>query len=149
MKQLVQSASLRPSTLPSCSVRFQGDAGLPEVTIYPSDKLRYSFVGEQKRPQDVLHDCGVKLMYFANTRTLWVKEDNHSIIRVVLRDGTTTGLLLQAALLQIDSSVQSIPNTKPALAGGNYVTCLKRSFKQFCHKTNQKQTEKIFRPHST
>jgi hypothetical protein len=57
-------------------------------------------------------------MYFANTRTLWVKEDNHSIIRVALRDDTSTGLSLQVAPLPIESSVQSIPNTKPALAGG-------------------------------
>jgi hypothetical protein len=57
-------------------------------------------------------------MYFANTTPLLVEEDNHSIIRVALRDGTSTGLLLQAALLQIANNVQSITDTKPGLAGG-------------------------------
>jgi hypothetical protein len=57
-------------------------------------------------------------MYFANTTPLLVKEDNHSIIRVALRDDTSIGLLLQAAFLQIEINAQSIPNTKLALAGG-------------------------------
>jgi hypothetical protein len=54
-------------------------------------------------------------MYFANTTPLWIKEDNYSINRVAPGDGTSNGLLLQAALLQIESNVQSIPNTKPVL----------------------------------
>jgi hypothetical protein len=51
-------------------------------------------------------------MYFAGTTALWVKEDNHLIICVAERDGTSTVLLLQAALLQIENNVQSIRNKK-------------------------------------
>ena len=90
---------------------------MPEVIIYPSDKLHCPFVWELDTATRCLPRVGVKLMYFANTTPLAVKEDNHSIIRVALRDGTATGLLLQSALLQIENSVQSISNTKPAPEG--------------------------------
>jgi len=99
-------------------MRFQGDTGLPEVAIYPSDKLRCPFVWELDTATRCLPRVWVKLMYFANTTPLWIKEDSHSIIRVALREGISTGFLLRTALLQIENNVQSIPNTKPALAGG-------------------------------
>jgi hypothetical protein len=60
-------------------------------------------------------------MYFADTTPLWVKENIHPIICVAERYDTSTGLLLQAALLQIENKMQSIPNKKkPPLARGNY-----------------------------
>ena len=118
MKQVVESPRLKPSTLQSCSKHFQADTGLPEVTIYPSDKLHCPFVWGLDTATRCLPRVWVKLMYFANTTPLWIKEDNHSINRVALGDGTSTGLLLQSALLQIENNVQSISNTKPAPAGG-------------------------------
>jgi hypothetical protein len=88
------------------------------VTIHPSDKLHCPFVWRLDTATRCLPRVWVKLMYFANTTPLWIKEDNYSINSVALGDGTSNGLLLQAALLKIESNVQSIPNTKPVLGLG-------------------------------